>query len=285
MLVSAYDIHFSNLRKPERFYKGKELVFIDSGGYELSPGWDSTEPNQGPYKGKRFTEQHYRDVLDDLPKKLPFVIANYDWGTKGKPLTEQILAAQELFGHYPRFMHNFLMKPHTKGRQYLDPDEIARHAGKLARFNIVGVTEKELGKGILERLVNLTKVRAALDRKGVRSPLHVWGGLDPVLTPMYFFAGAEIFDGLSWLRYAYHAGVAVYRDSCAVLDPDIGIETRQDHARALVVGRNLSFLGQLASALQGFVDQGGDNFAVFGTQAEAFERAYHVLRAKAPDLK
>lgn len=47
ILISAYDLHHGYLRKPKRFYNGKELIFIDSGGYELSHDWDSTEPKQG----------------------------------------------------------------------------------------------------------------------------------------------------------------------------------------------------------------------------------------------
>ena len=37
ILVSAYDIYHGHLRDPGRYFPDKELIFIDSGGYELSP--------------------------------------------------------------------------------------------------------------------------------------------------------------------------------------------------------------------------------------------------------
>ncbi len=44
ILLSAYDISHRYLRDPERFYGNKEMVIIDSGEYELSSDFDSTEP-------------------------------------------------------------------------------------------------------------------------------------------------------------------------------------------------------------------------------------------------
>ena len=107
---------------------------------------------------------------------------------KGLNVENQILAAQELFNQFPNFIHNFLVKP-TGEKKYLDVDELIRHAGKLRRFHIFGVTEKELGKDIMDRLVNLAKLRAAMDREKISNPIHIWGGLDPIFSPLYFFAG------------------------------------------------------------------------------------------------
>ncbi len=47
---------------------------------------------------------------------------------------------------------------------------------------------------------NIAKLRKALDKAGLNIPLHVFGSLDTVTTPLYFLAGADIFDGLTWLR-------------------------------------------------------------------------------------
>ncbi|MGO9118863.1 MAG: hypothetical protein ACLQPD_14795 [Desulfomonilaceae bacterium] len=116
ILLSAYDLHNGYLKKPERFYGDKELVFIDSGGYELSQTWDSTEPSQGPYTAGGFSKDDYKRVLRRLPKGVPFVITNFDWASRGKSLNDQILEAQELFNDFPAFLCNFLAKP-TSNKQ------------------------------------------------------------------------------------------------------------------------------------------------------------------------
>lgn len=293
ILISAYDLHHGLLRRPQRFYKGKELVFIDSGGYELSPEWDSTEPKQDPYnpmqeqkKKDVFSLADYQKVLNKLSKNLPFVIANFDWKTRYKPVEEQIIEAQKLFNNYESYLHNFLLKP--GGKKYLDINDVIPHVGKLRAFDMIGFTEKELGKNIINRLKFIAQIRAAMDREEVKIPIHIWGGLDPTLTPLYFFAGAEIFDGISWLRYAYYDGMAIYRDAYNVLE--LGIETPLDHARILVLNQNVNFLQQLTTSLQAFVDKKGRNFDMFkinknDKRAKVFERAYRTLCTKIPELK
>ena len=161
--------------------------------------------------------------------------------------------------------------------------QIVAHVGMLRAFHIVGVTEKELGKNLLDRLKKLAELRAAMDREGVAVPIQVWGGLDPILSPLYFFAGAEIFDGVSWLRYAYHKGVAVYRNSYSALE--LGIETTSDHSQALVLNHNVNFLQRLATRLREFVDNGGGDFAMFDGQSHTFEQAYRTLCTKVPELR
>lgn len=281
LLVSAYDIHHKYLRGPKRSYTNKDLVFIDSGGYELSDFWDSTEPNQGSYTPRPFKENEYLSVLKSLPKNLPFVITNCDWSNKGASIEDQILAAQKLFNKYPKFMSNFLVKP-TKDKKYLNINEVMPHLGKLRRFHILGVTEKELGKNLIDRLINLAKLRVSLDRDHIPIPIHVWGGLDPLLSSLYFFAGAEIFDGVSWLRYGYHAGLAVYRDCQGILAN--GIETSFDHSRALTLSSNLTFLRELSSAFRLFVDRKATDFSMFPWHSKEFAKLYQVLSTKVPEL-
>lgn len=284
ILVSAYDIHHGLLRQPERFYGEKELVFIDSGGYELIRDYDTTEPKELPHTPQAFTEEDYRKILSELPPNLPFVVANYDFGSKGKPLEEQILDAKSLFNDYPDLMHNFIIKP-SGDDDYLCFDKIIGHIAKLRAFSMVGVTEKEIGKDLLTRLKIIAKIRLAMDRENVRAPLHVWGGLDPVLSPLYFFAGAEVFDGVSWLRYAYYNGMAVCRQSYSALGSNLGIEQPEEHVQALAALHNHAFLQRLTNALRSFVDRRGESFEMFDGTAEALERAYQTLSANIAEIR
>ena len=67
ILISAYDIFHKYLVRPERFYGNKEMIIIDSGGYELSLEFDSTEPRQDPYQpNKNFNVQSYEETVSAL---------------------------------------------------------------------------------------------------------------------------------------------------------------------------------------------------------------------------
>jgi hypothetical protein len=283
VLLSAYDLHYGYLRRPGRFYRGKDLVFVDSGGYELSQDWDSTESKQTPHEPLNFSDPDYCEVLRKLPRGLPIIAASYDWGSRGTPIEEQIISAQKLFNKFPHLVSNFLVKP-TGNRKLLDIDELIRHIPKLSAFDVMGVTEKELGTNLIDRLKNLAKLRVRMDMEKLTIPIHVWGGLDPVITPLYFFAGAEIFDGVSWLRYAYHNGVAIYRDSYGVLSQH-GIETPLAHVRGLVLSNNITFIQRLTTMLKEFVDAGSKDFGMFDNNAECFRLAYRTLCTRIPELK
>lgn len=284
-LVSAYDIFHKHLDDPARFYSNPELVFIDSGGYELAPHYDGTEPEQGPYKHKAFKPEDYRGILDSLPKDGHIIITNIDWETQGQSIEDQIIKAQQLFSNYPDHTTNFIIKPTctTKGelKKDLPLEEIIPHVSKLRAFDIVGVTEKDLGKNYMQRLKKIARLRVEMDRQKVPSPLHIYGGLDPVNTPLYFFVGAEIFDGVSWMRYAFHDGIAVYRDCMGLLEH--GIETSMDHIRGHTLLNNLTFLRKLTANLRRFVDSGGRDFKVFDWHGDLYKRTYGLLCSELRD--
>ncbi len=60
-------------------------------------------------------------------------------------------------------------------------------------FTFIGVTEKELGGSTLDRMVNLAKIRQALDTHEILSPIHVFGSLDPLTSILYFSGGSRSF--------------------------------------------------------------------------------------------
>jgi hypothetical protein len=41
---------------------------------------------------------------------------------------------------------------------------------------------------------------------------------------MYFLAGADIFDGLTWLRFAFHEGKTLYKQNYGVIK--LGVSTK-----------------------------------------------------------
>ncbi len=279
MLLSAYDLHHEHFDKPDRFFAVPEVLIIDSGGYELSRGYDSTEPKQESQAHKKFDARKYIRVLKGLPKNLSVVITSFDHEYRGKPLDLQIAAAEELFNQFPRSLHDFLIKPVAENHEVLDTDSIIKLVRRMKDFDIIGVTEKELGRNLLERLINILKIRSALERNEMDIPIHVWGGLDPTITPLYFFAGADIFDGVSWLRYAYHDGIAMYMDAFGAIV--LGVNATADQVRADVLNRNLLYLNTLTGKLKQFAESGDTDFTVFDSHAEKFREAHRVLITEA----
>jgi hypothetical protein len=125
----------------------------------------------------------------------------------------------------------------------------------------------------MERIAEL---RLALDRTGITAPLHIFGSLDPVTSCLYFISGAEVFDGLTWLRYSYVDGRSVYMHDYGALR--IGIHERDELVRARTLADNINYLQKLRFQMQAFLLQG--EFGKFENNGAALAQAYDALRGK-----
>ena len=292
MLLSAFDLHHGHFRSPEKSFGNTALILLDSGGYELSPDFDSSEPKiTETRRDLEFSASDYEGVLDRLTVKhsnTPLVIANYDWDSRNRPFEEQVKSARKLFNRYKQWSNNFILKPNgkkdtLKGRA-IDVNQLLPHIDDFkGEFDIIGITEKELGTNLKDRLKLLATLRVEMDRRDVDAPIHVWGGLDPVITPLYFFAGADIFDGVSWLRYVFHSGLAVNREASSVLSGDL--TTPYIHAVALAQNHNLTALQGLANSLRAFAVSESPSFEMFDHNGKVFEKAFRTMTTNIPILK
>lgn len=239
LLVSAYDIFHNFLVDSAAFSSGfkqsryaiPRLLVIDSGWYEKNGG-----PPAGPFAGElteplSWQEPQYLATIDGLDGELTPIVVN--WDHIGS-YDEQIAHAQSFFGARPSVGSTLLLKPPPGSRFHRFRTLSDETVANLRAFDIIGVTEREIGESILDRLQAITELRRHLDRVEVDAPVHVFGGLDPLYTPLYFAAGAELFDGLGWLRYAYREGVAMHREAAALLD-------RQSTKRSLQSLHSVSF--------------------------------------------
>lgn len=297
VLVSGYDLHFGHFnapefpaKRPETHLRNTRLVFLDSGGYELVREFDSTEVKTYLYSPKDgYGRVEYEAVLERLvalKDPLPLVITNFDYETRDRPIDIQINEARSLFSKFPTCINSFILKPWSPKSKGFNPSNMSDgEFANLRGFDIIGIAEKELSKNLFDRIKWIAKLRRGLDRAKVTSPIHVWGGLDPVLTPLYFLAGAEIFDGISWLRYAYRNGIAMNRESYAVVS-EIGVTASGHLNHAYASLDNLTFLDNLTIALQQWVDFEGQRFDMFHSHVrEYFEKAYKIMVSKIGSLK
>lgn len=215
MLVSAYDIHHKHLDVPTSALT--DIIYVDSGGYETSDFQDLSAAYSNRVEPKEWDEQTLYKVLDAWPSFAPAIFVTYDDVDKPQSLGEQIDRARKMVARYPEQLITLLIKPETKGQRYVQIRDVIRSVGDLRGIPIIGLTEKELGSSYIERMTRLAELRLALDdEKMTHVPIHLFGSLDPMSVCLYFIAGAEIFDGLTWLRYGYFDGVAMYLQNAAV---------------------------------------------------------------------
>jgi hypothetical protein len=255
ILVSAYDIHHKHLPRPGRFRYKPTITFVDSGGYEVGPEYDLSAVYRYEHKEKPWGLRQLKTVLDSWPGHMPAVFVSCDKVSAGKSMGRQASEAHGLFERYPRQLHNFLMKPSGQfGGSLRDTIRGSQAALKQLRgFHIIGVAEKELGSSMLERMETLATLRRMLDEAEIRSPIQVFGALDPVCSCLYLLAGAEIFDGLTWLRFAYSGGQCTYLPSHGVLT---GLDSEDDFLVSKILSDNYAALRKLQLAMRDFVTTG-----------------------------
>ena len=130
------------------------------------------------------------------------------------PYTVQIEAASQLFASNPSLGSCILL--HPPAGETFDPGHLRGLGTELASFNVIGVTDGEVGTTTRERVSNISLLRQLLDEEGCGSPIHIFGALDPLVVTLYFMAGAELFDGLTWVRHASRNGISTYGPSASL---------------------------------------------------------------------
>jgi hypothetical protein len=207
ILVSAYDLYFH-----KKIKKFASAVFLDSGGYEGSKDLDLSDTGEHQYAPRTWTQKLLEEALvEKWDFEIPTVLVSFDSPRSKTTIKNQIVRARQQFAKYPLAASNILFKTESVKQPFLNLKSIIESKNDLVGFDVIGVTEKELGKSTLDRMVNIASLRRALQSVGLETPIHVFGSLDSISSPLYFLAGADIFDGLTWLRYAYSDGNTVYK--------------------------------------------------------------------------
>lgn len=270
VLLSAYDIYHGHYDSPEELGEFSEITIIDSGGYETADDHDLPSIFTYPWPTKPWSPKQLEAVVSKLPKDNNIAIVNYDHGKERIPIETQIYDAITYFGNHPTFDSIFLLKPETKSQDYVQIKSIIKNVSKLRNFNIIGITEKEIGNTFHERMLNIAQLRTELDQQEIHAPIHVFGALDPIASILYFLAGAEIFDGLTWARYAYYKGLTLYNENYRILEH--GPKTKLQHATPITFMKNLNYLESMKDQMINYVKSG--SFDSFEYNRDLFEATY-----------
>jgi hypothetical protein len=263
-LISAYDVHYTpapQVFKP--ITPLPRLVILDSGGYEAAKDAEVVGPYYGAHDSKPWEETFFAKVIETWDRSVPTALVNYDHPNVRISLATQISNAKAFFSDKTGFAKTFLIKPETKENYFISVENIAREASSLGAFDILGLTERELGDSFSERVKTVRRVRMILTEHNLDIPIHIFGNLDPVTTPIYFAAGADIFDGLNWSRYSMLDGGLEYLALFTA-------RTLPDKADGLAFARtcrmNLNALEKLREQMIAYVNTG--NLSAFGKNSE-----------------
>lgn len=236
-LVSAYDLYYNIIDL--KALGCSEIVFIDSGKYEVDYLHNSKNV-------KEWNKDYYLQIIDKLIPINEYVIVNYDEKVK---ISTQIKQAAELFLKYPHYANCFLYKPISNENFKINITQLIENITSIDQFDILGLAEKELGSSLLERCTNIVKIREELSKR-IEIPIHIFGCLDPLSIISYSICGADIFDGLSWLKYTFHNDIALYFNNHALLNQKWSETDNRVRAHAYIT--NLIELTNLEARIKHF---------------------------------
>lgn len=267
-LVSAYDVHYEHLRDAPLTFPG--FWILDSGGFEAGTTEELSELYYSTPKPKAWNPEFLRAVLDTWNPGVPTVAVSYDNPARRVSMEAQIDEALALFqGRH--FGKELLVKPETENQERVKTYRVIENIERLRNFDVLGFTEKELGHSLFQRVKNIAEIRRALDDAKLHIPIHVFGTLDMVSTPLYFLAGADIFDGLTWLRFAYREGQAIYMRDLAALEPQhFGSRINDIDVRPKVLWGNLQEIWALGHSMKMFLK--ARDFSLFKYHGDFFRR-------------
>jgi hypothetical protein len=274
ILVSAYDIYHEEITYKITF---SELIFLDSGGYEARYDHDLSETYGKLHKPKPWNRRFHESALRDWSSKWPTIAVTYDSPAQFQKFGDQVKAAKESKESHPNFLWELLLKPEIRKDKFIGLEKAIKHAHQLRDFAVVGITEKEVDDSLFGAMTKIARLRAAMDAADVRVPIHIFGSLDPLTSVLYFISGAEIFDGLTWLRFGYHEGRTMYAQNYAAIHDSEGIRRKNTDQSYEMWKNNYYYLERLRTQMLNYLRTG--EFSHFGTIAGIVEDAYRQLQA------
>lgn len=248
-LVSAYDV--SSGQCPGDFERLANIVVVDSGLYECGDAPVAVDAHLPRPTGSEWQRDAYRRFIRGLGDRWAStnaLLVSYDTYAS---FEEQVLHARDDFKGIDGVATALLLKPEEPGHCY---DHFLGVDGRFEMFDVVGVTERELGSSALARCRAVIQLRTALTHGGHSKPIHVFGSITPAAVTAYFLCGADVFDGLNWLRASFDLAWAGAPSEFAVAHGMIATDDRD--VLLELWRRNLRVLRRTQAALARFAEEG-----------------------------
>lgn len=109
-LISAYDIYYKHLPQPADLPFTPEMIFLDSGGYEISTDRDYSsviDPLPAP---EEWDIKRWESVISSWPNEIPLVAVSYDHHDDRKSFEDQVTLARKSAKKYSRHLHEVMSK-------------------------------------------------------------------------------------------------------------------------------------------------------------------------------
>ena len=241
-LVSALDIASSHI--PADVTDEFNLVLIDSGMYEARNTASRQVDDGRTSADGDWVRGEYLEMASRIDPDANVILVNYDGS---ESVERQIRQASEDFSHAPHAASDFLVKPESPA-QLVNVARLAQHTDELEQFNVIGITAREAGDSLAQRCSTIVMLRDAFEDAGLNLPIHVFGAITPLEVLTYSFCGADIFDGLSWLRLRFSQNGSAPIEEAAF---DVGMSNLTDlELRAREWLSNLRRLYRLQESLR-----------------------------------
>jgi hypothetical protein len=280
ILISSYDVYYRLIAQKITF---SQLLFLDSGGYEARIDHDLSETYGRMHKPKPWNRRLHERVLRNWSSRWPTIAVSFDSPVQFLSLSKQIHNAEELQGRYPNLLWEFLLKPESAKDPLVPIEKLITRVTHLRKFAVVGLTEKELGDSVFGAMTKIARLRTQMNAAGVAIPIHIFGSLDALTTVLYFLAGAEIFDGLTWLRFGYHEGKTIYSQNYGILRDSEGIRRRTEEQHYEMWRNNYYYLEKLRTQMINY--ERTKDLAHFGTIQPLLQDALTQLQATVPEAR
>ena len=277
VLVSAYDEHYGNLTSQNLTFPS--VIFLDSGGYEARVEHDLSESYGQDYKPKTWNVRDHRGVIENWKSNIPTILVSYDSPAKHTRVEHQVRSALKLKDRFPWFPHELLIKPERKRELLEIGDLLPKVLKDLRGFAVVGFTEYELDEKMIGRMLKIAQARKILDDAGIDVPIHVFGSLDTFSTALYFLSGAEIFDGLTWLRFGFFNGQTIYKQNYGAMKNVNGLLRKTEDLSHSMWKNNYYYLEALREQMRNFITRNGD-YTAFLHIGRDLEDAMHQLEGR-----
>lgn len=228
---------------PSLFFQEVNVVVLDSGGYEVL--WETS--GNVPWDG--FDYRQFLAGIRDHVSNL--VVVNFD---RVGPLEMQITEAMKDFGEISGVAKDFLVKPVSGDQNVVGVALLMKHSAELSHFDLIGITAEELGNSFMRRCRSIVILRDLLNSAGLDTPIHIFGAISPDEVIAYFLCGADVFDGLGWLRWGVRQERLAVVKEIAAEKPYWSLT--DDELRSLVWKENLRFLFRLQEELRRYASNG-----------------------------
>ena len=216
---------------------------VDSGTYEARK-----QASLGG--GVPWTRECYLEIVAGLDSDSNTILVNYDGY---KPLAVQIARAADDFSRAPHAAGDFLVKPEAPAR-LVNVARLARYTEELRHFDVIGITAREAGDNLIQRCRTVVTLRDVLGDGNPHLPIHVFGAITPMEAMAYFLCGADVFDGLDWLRFAFCEPGPMAIEATAFEGMNPNLSDFELHAAAWT--SNLGTLYRLQTSLQRYGSTG-----------------------------